>query len=155
MTTSTGCGSSAGQLLGVDELLDRVHLAARVDVGDALAQRLHLGLAERGAQRLHLAVDVGLGHMVQVDQRQRRDAAARQRLGRPGADAAQADDGDARGAHARVAGVAVQAAQAAEAAFEVGVAAGSARLPAHRSHASRCALDAPDLEAQAPPPRRR
>ena len=80
-----------------------------------------LAMPERAAERLHLAVDVRLGDVVEVDQRQRGDAAARQRLGRPRADAAEADDGDAGGAHARVAGVAVEAAQAAEAALEIGV----------------------------------
>ena len=62
------------------------------------AQRVDLGHAERAAERLHLAVDVRLGDVVEVDQRQRGDAAARQRLGRPRADAAEADDGDVGGA---------------------------------------------------------
>ena len=92
-----------------------------MDVGDARAQRLDLGHAERAAERLHLAVDVRLGDLVEVDQRERGDAAARQRLGGPRADAADADDGDVRRADARVAGVAVEPAQAAEAALEIGV----------------------------------
>ena len=109
------------------------------------AQRVDLGHAERAAERLHLAVDVRLGDMVEVDQRQRADAAARQRLGRPRADAAEADDGDVRGADARVAGIAVQAAQAAEAALEVGVVVAegddgdAGRRRRHRSAASRLA----------------
>ena len=67
----------------VDEFFDRMHLAARMDVGDALAQRFGLGLSERRAERLHLAIDVGLGDMVQIDQGQFGDAAARQCFGRP------------------------------------------------------------------------
>jgi hypothetical protein len=43
-------------------------------------QRVDLGHAERAAERLHLAVDVRLGDVVEVDERQRGDAAARQRL---------------------------------------------------------------------------
>ncbi len=97
-----------------------MHVAAGVDVGDALGQRLHFGLAERRAQRLHLAVDVGLSHMVQIDQRQRRDTATRQRFSGPGADAADTDDGHARRAQSRITVVAMQTAQAAEAAFEIG-----------------------------------
>ena len=121
ITACAGRGSSVGPVARVDELLDRRDRAARVDVGDACAQRLDLGHAERGAERLHLAVDVRLGDLVEVDQRQRGDAAARQRLGGPRADAADADDGDVRRADPRIGGVAVEPAQAAEAAFEVGV----------------------------------
>jgi hypothetical protein len=60
--------------------------------------------------------------VVEIDQHQPRDAAARQRLDGPRADTAQADDGDAGLAQPRVAGAAVKAAQAAEAAFEIGFA---------------------------------
>ena len=48
------------------------------------------------SQREQLAVDVRLRHMVEVDQRQRRDTAARQRFDRPGADAAQPHHCDVR-----------------------------------------------------------
>ena len=41
---------------------------------------------------MDLAVDVGLGHMVQVDEGETPHPAARQRLGRPGADTANTDD---------------------------------------------------------------
>ncbi len=72
-----------------------------------------------------------------------RDAAARQRLRGPRADAADTDDGDVRGANARIGAVAIQAAQAAEAALEVGVVArdrdgrGAGRRRRHLSDASR------------------
>ncbi len=95
--------------------------AAGVDVGQAIAQRQHLGLAQRRAQGLDLAVDVRLGDMVEVDQRQFGQPAARERLGGPGAHAADADHRGPAGAQRAVAGVAVEAAQAAEATLEVGV----------------------------------
>jgi hypothetical protein len=68
---------------------------------------------------MDLAVDVGFGHVVQVDQRQRADAAAGQRLRRPGTDAADADDGDVRAPDRGRAVHAVQALQPAEAALQV------------------------------------
>ena len=43
---------------------------------------------------MDLAVDVGLGHVVQVDEGEAPHAAARQRLGGPGADTTNADDDD-------------------------------------------------------------
>ena len=122
MTTSARAPSSARPVGLVDELLDSRHGAAGVDVGDARRERVDLGHAERAADRLDLAVDVRLGDVVEVDQRQRGDAAARQRLDRPRADAAEADDDDVRGADALVAGIAVQATQAAEAPLEIGFA---------------------------------
>jgi hypothetical protein len=113
-----------------------------VDVGHALGQGLRLGLAQRAAQRLHLAVDVGFGHVVQVEQHQFGHAAARQRFHRPRTHAAQPDHGDAGAAHARVAVVAVQPAQAAEAALQVGVGRSTAS-------SSQAALQPPGLPAQA------
>jgi hypothetical protein len=88
--------------------------------GDALAHGVDLGLPHGAFQRVHLPVDVGLGHVVEVDQHQRADAAARQRLGGPGADAADADDRDAGLPDGRRARHAVQALEAAEAPGQVG-----------------------------------
>ena len=121
MTTSTGCGSNAGQFCASTNSSTAEHLAARVDVGEAFAQRLHLGLAEGRAQRLHLAVDVAFGDMVHVDQHQRSHAAAHKSFGRPRTDAADADDGHACGAQPLVAVVSVQPAQRAKAALQVGL----------------------------------
>ena len=104
-----------------DEVLHAVHLAARMDGGDALAQRRHLGLAQRVVQRLHLAVDVGFGDLVQVEQHQLCHATACQGLNRPRPDPTQPHDGDAGCAQAAVTRVAVQAAQAAETALQVGL----------------------------------
>ena len=71
---------------------------------------------------MNLSIDVRLGHMVEVDQRQRRDTASRQRLRGPGTDAADADDRDAGTRQPGVAGVAIEPPQAAEAALQVGYA---------------------------------
>ncbi len=114
-------GQQAGPVGVVGELLDAVDDAGGVDVGDAARERLCLGHAQRRTERLDLAVDVGFGDVVEVDQHQLRDPAARERLDGPGADAAEADDGHARGPHARVAACAVQPLEAAEAALEIGV----------------------------------
>ena len=43
---------------------------------------------------MDLTVDVGLGHVIQVDEGEAPHAAARQRLGRPGADTANTDNDD-------------------------------------------------------------
>src|SRR5204862_3466968 len=132
----------AGPVRLVDELLDRRHRAARMDVGDSRREGVGLGHAERAAKRLHLPIDVRLGDVIEVDDRQSGDAAARERLDGPRADAAQADDNDVRGADARIAGVAVEAAQAAEASLEIRLALGdggeghAGRRRRHRSAAS-------------------
>ena len=112
-------GQQRRDILFSDEFLDAVHPASRMDPGNALPHRQHLGLAERGVQRMHLAVDVALGDMVEVDQRQPADARARQRLGRPRADAADADDADMRRRQPRQRPGAVEPFNAAEAAREV------------------------------------
>jgi hypothetical protein len=155
MTASTRCGSSAGQFSGINELLHHRHLATGVDVGDALAQRQHLGLAQRGAQRLHLAVDVAFGHVVKVDEHQRGHTAARQRLGRPGADAADADHGHARGAQTRIAGVTVQPAQRAEAALQVGLQGGTGGRHSLRSTRQAWYLTPITAPARMPPSARK
>ena len=59
--------------------------------------------------------------MVHVDEGEFTHAAARQRLGGPGAHAADAHHDDVRGADARGARHAIQALQAAEAALQVGI----------------------------------
>ena len=70
-------------------------------------------------QRLDLAVDVRFGHVVEVDQGQRADRAARQRLDDPGTDPADADHANVRRAEALQRGLAVQPRDAAETAFEI------------------------------------
>ena len=81
-------------LAGLYEFIDRMHGDVGRDVADALRHHLDLGRAQRAGERMNLAVDVGLGHVVQVDEGEAPHAAARQRLGSPGADTANADNDD-------------------------------------------------------------
>lgn len=76
------------------EFLNTMHVAGGMNAGNTLAHGLHLGLTQRGIERVNLPVDVGFGNVVQVDQRKAPNAAARQCFGCPGADAADTDDGD-------------------------------------------------------------
>ncbi|CRD97861.1 Uncharacterised protein [Bordetella pertussis] len=117
-----GTAQHLHHVIGRDEFVDTGHGAGRVDLADALRHGLDLGLPQRVRQRMDLAVDVGFGDMVQVDQGQGAHAATRQRFGGPGADAAQArhrDMGPAQGGR-RIR--AIQTGQAAEAAFGIGLA---------------------------------
>ncbi|MNY53410.1 hypothetical protein D3C86_1891640 [compost metagenome] len=91
-----------------------------MDLRDALAHGVHLGLAHGRGEGVDLAVDIRFGDLVQVDQRDAIDAAACQGLGGPGADAANADDGDMRIADAGRAIHAIKTLQPAKAALEVG-----------------------------------
>ena len=77
-------------------------------------QRRYLRLAKIVGQRMELAVDVGLGHIVQVNQGQPADTRARQRLDRPRTDAAHADHANVRLAETLQRIVAVQPRDAAE-----------------------------------------
>ena len=117
----------AGPVVGAGKFFNRQNFAARVDVGNALPQCLNLGQSQGAAQRLHLAVDVGLGHLVKIDQHQPRHTAARQRFDRPGAHTAQADHRDPRCAHPLVTRITVQPTQAAKASFQVGIEPGACR----------------------------
>jgi hypothetical protein len=49
----------------------REHLALGVDLRDAIAHRLDLGLPDGCIERVDLPVDVRFRHVVEVDQRQR------------------------------------------------------------------------------------
>ena len=68
---------------------------------------------------MHLAVHVGFGDMVEIDQCQGTDTAARKRLRSPGSDAAQSDDTDRRMTQRRDARLAIEARQAAEPALRI------------------------------------
>jgi len=68
---------------------------------------------------MQLAIDVGFGHMVEVDQRQRPDAATGKRLRRPGSHAAQPHDAYMGGGEAPGTALAVHPCHAAEAAPEI------------------------------------
>ena len=90
-----------------------------IDQFDAFGQGRDLGLADGVAHGLDLAVDVRFGHVVEVDQGQAADGAARQRFDDPGTDAAHADHAHMGGAEARQRGRAVQAGNAAETALKI------------------------------------
>ena len=112
----------AQQLLQVirgNKILDLRDLAKRVDQFDALGQGCYLGLADGVAHGLDLAIDVRFGNIIEVDQGQAADGAARQRFDDPGTDAAHADHTDVRGAEACQRGGAVQAGNAAETPFKI------------------------------------
>ena len=96
-------------LARLDELIDRMHGGVGRDVVDALRHHLDLGGAQRAGERMDLTVDVGLGHVVQVDEGEATHTAARQRLGRPGADTANADNDDMGLPEPLAAGVSVDA----------------------------------------------
>src|SRR5690606_32170554 len=113
-------GQKLGGVGDGDEVVDEVHRAVGVDGGDAPRHDLDLGHAEGGRVRHDLAVDVGLGDVVHVDQRDRPDPASRQRLGRPRADPADAHHAHVADGDAGHAGGAVEAGYAAEAARGVG-----------------------------------
>ncbi len=71
------------EVVGRDELFHLRHHAIGIDLPDTLGQRRDLGHADGIAQRLDLAVDIRFGHVIQVDQGQAADGAARQRLDDP------------------------------------------------------------------------
>ena len=106
---------------GSNEVVERKYLALRVDLRDALAHRFHLGLPDGRLERVDLPIDVGLGDVVEVDQREAPDAAARQRLDRPGTDPADAGHDDVRRANRRGARHAVEAFKPSEAALRIDV----------------------------------
>ena len=98
-----------------------------MDGGDALAQGLALVLAQGALQGLHLAVDVGLGHMVQIDQGQRSNTAARQGLDAPATHTTQTNHRQMQPAQARIAGLTIEPAQSAKATLQINVFAHSTR----------------------------
>ncbi|MNP20898.1 hypothetical protein D3C76_1134950 [compost metagenome] len=91
-----------------------MHPAGRVDRADALGHHLDLGLAHRAIEGVDLPVGVGHADVVQVEQGNLADPAARQRLGRPRADAADTDDRHMAGSQALQAFAPVQAGDATE-----------------------------------------
>src|SRR5690606_5681452 len=65
-----------------------------VDVVDTLAHGRDLGLAQRAAQRVQLAIDVGLGDMVEINESDAPHPASRQRFDAPRAHATDAGNHD-------------------------------------------------------------
>ena len=78
-----GGGQQGRPVAGGRKVFHAMHLAAGVYERDALAHGLHFGLAQRAGKGVNLTIDVGLGHVVQINQRDGAHAAARQRFRRP------------------------------------------------------------------------
>ena len=78
-----GSGQQGRPVAGGRKVFHAMHLAAGVYERDTLAHGLHFGLAQRAGESVNLTVDVGLGHVVQINQRDGAHAAARQRFRRP------------------------------------------------------------------------
>ena len=83
-------------VFSINKFLDTSNFAIRIDLRNAFTHGLYLGLAQRLGQRVNLAIDVRFGHMVQINQGQSANSAARQRFGRPGPHTANTDHRDMR-----------------------------------------------------------
>ena len=101
-------------IVGIDEVVDPFDPAVGRDVEQTIAHHRDFRRAQRGAQRVHLTVQIGLGDVIEVDQGQVADAGAGQRLGGPRTDAADPHHAHMRGAQPRQAGVAEHPGDAAE-----------------------------------------
>ena len=108
-------------VLGRKKIIDLCHPAQRIDPANPLAHGRHLGLAKSGIERMGLTVDVRLGNMIEIDQRQMPNAAARERLDHPGPHAANANNTDRRRTQTRKRLVAIEASDTAEAALDIDV----------------------------------
>jgi hypothetical protein len=118
--TASQEGISAATFASSINFFDGDDHAVRVDGRDALLHRGNLGCAEAGFQGMDLAIHIGLGDVVQVDQCQPADAGARQRFRCPGTHAADADHRHVGGSSAPEGTAAIQALDAVEAALVVG-----------------------------------
>ncbi len=103
------------EVVGLDEILDPVHTARGIDQRDPLGHRVDLRLAVIAVERVDLPVRIAFRDVVEIDQRQRADRVARERLGHPRPDAADADHRDVRALERGGRRRAVQARDAAEA----------------------------------------
>ena len=110
----TGHPEQLPDIFLVHKLIDGPDLAGRVDLGNALGQRADLCLPKCRVERLDLAIHVGLGDMVQIDQGQMTHAAACERLDRPGPHASDANHADVSPSKALHGGLSEQARDAAE-----------------------------------------
>ncbi len=84
-------GYQIAHIVSADEGFDRLHSAAGSDTGYPLLHRSNLGGTQGRIRRMDLSIDVGLGNMIQIDQRETANSASCKRLGCPGPDASQPD----------------------------------------------------------------
>ena len=103
----------------VDKFLDARDDTSGVDAGNTFTHGLHLGLSYGVVHGMHLAIDIGFGDVVQIDQCQATHATACQRLCTPRADTTDADNGHMRCAYARSRCDPEQSLHATEAAREI------------------------------------
>ena len=85
-------------ILGRDEFIDGADHAFGMDQGNALLHGQHFGLTQSRGERMQLPIDVGFGHLIEIEQADATHAAAGQGFCGPGTDAADANDRDVRGA---------------------------------------------------------
>ena len=102
------------QIVFRHKILDFLHFALRVDLGNTFAQRRYLRLTEIVGQRMKLAVDIGLGDVVQINQGQTTDARPRQSLHRPRTYPAHADHADVRARKPRQCFISIESGNTAE-----------------------------------------
>ncbi|MNN02797.1 hypothetical protein D3C81_1154670 [compost metagenome] len=91
-----------------------MHDTVRIDRPDALGHGLDLGPTDIADVGMDLPVGVGHTDIVEIEQRDLAHPAARQRLGRPGADAADADHRHMGGRQTLETETAIQAGNTAE-----------------------------------------
>lgn len=113
-------GKTGGQVVDRDEFLDGIDRAVGIDLPDTFPHHLYLGHAQGGGQGMQLAIDIRLGYVVEVDQRQLSDGRACQCLGRPRADPADTQHADMGAAKAHQCRLSIEARDTAEAPFGIG-----------------------------------
>jgi len=76
-------GDQRCSVVSRDEVIDQRNRTVWRDVGNAASHHLGFRGAHRALECLHLTVDVGLGDMIEINQRDPTHAASRQRLCAP------------------------------------------------------------------------
>ena len=70
----------AGKIFFGDKFFHLAHLTAGIDLRNPFCQRSDLGLAQGVGECVDLPIHIGFGQMIQINQRDPADRAARQRL---------------------------------------------------------------------------
>ncbi len=90
-------GQQGGPIRRIHELFDARHMTDWIDGLNAVAHSNYLGLTQGCFYGMNLAIDIGLGNMVQINQRQVTNPASDQCLNCPGTDTTNANDHDMGG----------------------------------------------------------
>ena len=104
----------------LDKFFDAHHITPGVNQMNAFTHCLNFGLPHGGGQRMGLAIDVGLGNMVKINEHKLPHSASSQRLCRPGTHATDAHDGNASLSDARRPCGAVEPRQTTKSALKIG-----------------------------------